>query len=191
MMNIQETLIEPKIPGQISSEKTVVSPSAYQVNRGALKPPDTNGQNVVEPGENQMHAFLAKPNNEGGVKSSSSTSTLKSALKPSQASFDNVPPLRQPTVTPETLLKNKGGPLILNDILKLPEGVVPAPEKKEIQNEQPEIENNRYKNVKNSGNVEQVGDKVGRFYYIHIEFLVFSVKTLLPPLYAEFYSSSS
>lgn len=159
----QETPLELKLPGQVSSEKTIVSPSSYQVNRGNLKPPDTNGQNMLE-------AFLAKPNNEGGVKSSS-TSTLKSALKPSQASFDNVPPLRQPTVTPETLVKNKAGSLNLNDILKLPEGVVPAPEKKDIQNDQPEIQNNRYKNVENSGNVEQVGDKVGRCICIKLLYL--------------------
>lgn len=78
--------------------------------------------------------------------------------------MDNPIPLKQPTVTPETLAKNKGVVLGVHDKFKVPEGVVPAPEKKENQNEQPEVEDNRYKNVKESGIVEQVADKFGKLY---------------------------
>lgn len=133
-----------------------------------MKPPETNDVNILQQGENQLQAFLAKPGNEAALKLSSSTSTIKSALKPSQPSLDVAVPLKQPTMTPETLAKGKGVILGVLDKMKVPAGVVPAPETKENQNEQPEVEDGRYKNVKESGNLEQNADRVGKYEVNHV-----------------------
>lgn len=159
----QDTLPEPKIDSRPSSERSInqiplVSPSSSQLSRAALKPPDTHVLNVPDQAENQAQAYLQIPSNEAQIKSSS-TSTVKSALKPSQASLDVAVPLKQPTVTPETLANVVFG---VHDRIKVPLGVVPMPEeKKGNANELLEVEDNRYKNVKESDFVDQMAGKVG------------------------------
>lgn len=137
--------------------------SIYQIPNGLNKPSDSNVLNIP-PAEKQEKGVLAVPNSNDFV-SPSSKSTTRSGVKPSQGSLNAARPLLRPTVTPETVVKNDGvlgGNKEYNNQV-VPEGVVDAPEKKraQSQNEQPEIMNNRYQNVKESAN--EVGiEKTGK-----------------------------
>lgn len=135
-----------------------VSSSLYQINNPlAQKPSENNIFHAPPVGDQQR--VLAQPIN----KISSSTSTAKSELKVSQANLGNAPPLLMPTVTPETIKKNN---VVLGvpERRKLPEGFVAMPPKKEEQNEQ-EIVNNRYRNVKESAN-ERIVEKPGKIFFL-------------------------
>ncbi|XP_018569335.1 putative leucine-rich repeat-containing protein DDB_G0290503 [Anoplophora glabripennis] len=156
---LYDTLQEPK--QEVSSPKNfngmVVSKtdsSLYQIPNAEGKPSDANVLNMP-PVDKQEKSVLAVPNSNDFV-SPVSKSTTRSGLKPSQGSLNAARPLLRPTVTPETLIKN-------NYNQALPEGVVPDPDKKEDngQNEQPEIVNNRYQNVKESAN-EVAVEKTGK-----------------------------
>lgn len=149
-----DTLQEPR--QEVSSPKYFRSilktdSSIYQIPNTENKPSHANVLNIP-PIDKQEKGVLAVPNSNDFV-SPSPKSTTRSGVKSSQGSLNAARPLLRPTATPETVVKNNG----------VLEGVVATPEKKEDndQNEQPEITNNRYQNVKESAN-EAVVEKTGK-----------------------------
>ncbi|KAJ8960664.1 hypothetical protein NQ314_006056 [Rhamnusium bicolor] len=157
-----DTLQEPKQNPEVSSAKSFnkLSEASPSLHNSENKPLETNVINMPPVADKQEKSVLAVPNSND-YRSLVSKSTTKSGLRPSQGSLNGARPLLVPTVTPETLNKN----VVLGvssdyNKRKLPQGVVAVPDKKEEndQNEQPEIINNRYQNVKESAN-EPVGEK--------------------------------
>jgi hypothetical protein len=145
-----ESIQAPKVAPETSSphqthnfsKQLQIDPNQYQI-----KLDEKPAAEAPRP-EAQQRMILGPPNQNLKTPTKSTTS---SSLQASQGSLNGARPLLIPTVTPKSANKNRPP---LPYLKKLPEGVVPVPEKRDVEkkteeekNELPdETINNRYRN---------------------------------------------